>query len=1537
MTKQVSFVLASFSTLLSAAWGDLPIEFEPNRGQGSSQVQFLARGHGFELSLDRGGASFRTGDGLLRMRLEGAAAGEATGEERLPGISSYLQGSDPSAWITGVPHFRRVRYRGVYRGIDLVYYGNGRQLEYDFVVHPGSDPSRIRFQMEGASGVRIDNEGNLVLDTGLGRVMKSRPVLYQEVGNGRRAVEGRFQLHAGGSIGFSTGHYDRQRPLVIDPTIQFATLFGARLRETATSIAVDRNGDVYVAGMATSDNFPATSGAYQPRVIGGTDIFVVKLNSTGTAILYATLLGGSDEDTGGYIAVDQDGNAYVGGTTRSINYPTTSGVMRDRPNGPAGDTDGFLSKLNNTGTNLLYSTRIGGRGSDTLNGVAIDLGGNAHVTGDTVSTDFLVTEGSYRVERKGTVEIYVSKINPSASQMIWSTFHGGDVDSFVIAVETGRAIAVDRTGNVYVAGITTLRDFPVTSNAVQRVHFGGSDVFLSKFDPAGKVLLYSTLLGGEENDTVNGLAVDSNGTNIYLVGETLSLRFPVTPQVVQTFRSGGDLLARDGFVTKINANGEMVYSTFLGGNGDDVINGVAADLAGNAYVIGTSSSTNIPVTNDALQTTRGGDVAGEPYDSYLAYINPIGTQLTFGTYLGGQRNDNGIAIARDAGGNLYFAGYTQSSNFPVTPGAIMRSTGASTNAAFIARIGDQRPVASQLLMISGNNQSANEGTAIPAPLVAELRDAFNNPVAGATVNFTAANATISANTVTTNAQGRAQVTVTLGNRPGQSTVTATFANLAPVVFRLTSIRVGPPLPEINEEGVVGGGRSTPPYRVLAIKGRGFVLGRNFAPAGADVRVQAENMVDGKAPTVLGGSCVTLGGIAARLLWVSSGEIEFQVPETVRQGSVPVVVISNCGQAGELRSDERFVEVRATAPEFFSFFENPDGRNPVFALNADTGARIGPPEAGQGLQPATPNMIISAFGQGFGNTFPNFGSGEIARGMASTTDAPVIILDGIELSSDHVLYSGVADDQIGIYRLTFRVPAVVRNGNLSLNVRYGVNESPAGPFLRVAGGQNLNPQISTSPSRLELGDVVVNTTRETPFTVANAGTFPLNVRSFSVASPVFSVVPSFGFRLEPGEARVVTLRFTPTIIGPVNINLQIASDDPANPILNVPITASVTGVPPVPNPTPMITGLSPEIIDAGGAAFNLIVNGSGFVRSSAVEVNNRPRPTFFNHAGQLIAFLQAQDIADPGAVVITVFTPEPGGGRSQPVSLTIRPTAPANQPIGIINQLDLRFCPNITAYTSVLDAAGVPFRNLSTANISCAEESQITPCDLKPAGVEAPISLTFLFGMNGIDAQEDQVLLRSAARQFVFSFGIDDRIQLVHLEDVARQQIEFTTEKDRVAQRIDLLVPVPPGNALYDGVVTSAQSTVRETGRRQIVVVVTALDNLSGILTDVNQGLGTARASGVTFYTIALNQGNSNPNLTGYLRQLARETGGQFFGETSSLNYQYLFSRLSTIIQGQYAVTVSSPNPDSRSKPLTFNFRTPAGTVTAIRTYSPCLR
>src|ERR1035441_8986022 len=501
------------------SYGKLPLSFEANRGQTARQVKFLSRGPGYTLFLTPDAAVLslhrEKDNAVLRMKLLGAnAPASVTGADALPGKSNYFIGSDPNQWRTNVPTYGAVKYAAVYPGIDLVYHGNQRLLEYDFLVAPGADPQAIGIRFQGARKLSVNREGALVIGLGGSEVIEPAPVVYQEIGGQRQTVAGRYVLRGRGRVGFSVAEYDRSQPLVIDPTLVYSTYLGGSDR--ANAIAVDASGNAYVTGITWSLNFPTTPGAFQTTLGGAEDAFVTKLNATGSALGYSTYLGGGvcegvidgGSDGGSGIAVDASGNAYVTGTTYSSDFPTTPGAFQTTPVYCSGCYTAFVSKLNATGSALAYSTYLGGSGGDLGYGIAVDASGNAYVTGATGSSNFPTTPGAFQttpVFCSLCSTAFVSKLNATGSALAYSTYLGGS------GGDLGYGIAVDAPGSAYVTGRTDSADFPTTPGAFQTAYEGNEDVFVSKLNAAGSALVYSTYLGGTGRDDGYGIAVDEIG------------------------------------------------------------------------------------------------------------------------------------------------------------------------------------------------------------------------------------------------------------------------------------------------------------------------------------------------------------------------------------------------------------------------------------------------------------------------------------------------------------------------------------------------------------------------------------------------------------------------------------------------------------------------------------------------------------------------------------------------------------------------------------------------------------------------------------------------------------------------------------------------------------------------------------------------------------------------------------------------------------------------------------------------------------------
>jgi hypothetical protein len=624
-------------------WGDIPLSFEPNVGQEPAEVRYLARGSSYTLYLTD--AEMLLGGHKqppLRMKLLGAIpAPRIVGDRQQVSTSNYLIGNDPSQWRTSVPNYGRARYRGVYPGIDLVYYGHDGNLEYDWIVSPSADPEKIRLGFDSADRLRLDEQGDLVVELGKTEYRHRKPVVYQEVAGKRIEIDGSWLLR-GNEAGFRIGTYDRAQPLIIDPVLYYATYLGGTGLDNANAIAVDSVGNTYVTGGTGSADFP-TASPLQASRLGAGDVFVTKINASGSAKLYSTYLGSTGVDEGKGIAVNSHGEVYVTGSAGFSNFPTKNAIQSTW----GGSGDAFLTKLNASGSALVYSTYLGGIGVDTGTGIALDPAGNAYIVGITFSTNF-PTVNPFQAAKGLQQDAFVAKINPAGSAWVYVTYLGGN------SVDEGYGIAVDTAGNAYVTGETESTNFPVQS-PFQSSNAGSVNAFITKFNPAGSALVYSTYLGGSGNDSGTAIAVDSSGS-AYVTGIVTSDNFPLVNPIDGTL---GSHAVDDVFVTKFNPSGSgLVYSTYLGGGSGDDAYAIALDRAGNAYITGRTNSSDFPLVNP-IQATRFA------FDMFVTEINAAGSAILFSTYVGGSGSEAGRGIAVDALGNIHIAGESTSTDFPV--------------------------------------------------------------------------------------------------------------------------------------------------------------------------------------------------------------------------------------------------------------------------------------------------------------------------------------------------------------------------------------------------------------------------------------------------------------------------------------------------------------------------------------------------------------------------------------------------------------------------------------------------------------------------------------------------------------------------------------------------------------------------------------------------------------------------------------------------------------------------------------------------------
>jgi len=742
-------------------YGILPLSFIPNEGQIDRKIKFYETGSGHATSFAKNGIYLTLDNGprltvppsepvRFKMIPHGANSDpEITAEGLQKARVNYFIGNDPQKWRTRLPTYQSVVYKEIYPGINMKFYGTNRQLEYDIVVGPGADPSKIVFSYEGVGGLRVTGSGDLEIGLTGGRVIQKRPHVYQTIDGRPFEVAGKFRLLQPRSAsdpqfayGFELASYDKNYPVVIDPTLVYSTYLGGSGNEHSFSVAVDASGRAYVTGYTTStDLVPGghCPKAYRCSFNGGSDAFVAKFDpaaSGSASLLYITYLGGSlDEDDGvvaGSIAVDASGNAYVTGVTASLDFPVTRNAYQSANQG---GRDAFVTKLDATGSHLLYSTYLGGSGNDVGRSIAIDASARAYVTGETSSTNFVparLCAAAYDCSFAGiSTDAFVAKLDPAASgpaSLLYATYLGGS------DLDVGFAIAVDAAGRAYVTGETNSYDFPATHGAFDITcgtdgfcDDGVTDAFVAKIDPSlsgSASLVYSTYLGGSGFDStnpVNSIAVDRDG-NAYVTGCTASDDFPTTPGAYMNRRAGGC----DIFVTKLKPDpsgptpdpSDLLYSTYLGGASYDDAWGIAVDGSGDVYLTGFTWSDNFPVTRGAVSGKHNGGV----FDAFVVKLKPDPSgptpdpsDLLYSTYLGGNGSDTGYGIAVDPSGRIYVAGETTSSNFPTSPGGFDRTLKGGVD-VFVAELAFPDLA---MTAVAPNAEKAKKGGILPVSTTVE--------------------------------------------------------------------------------------------------------------------------------------------------------------------------------------------------------------------------------------------------------------------------------------------------------------------------------------------------------------------------------------------------------------------------------------------------------------------------------------------------------------------------------------------------------------------------------------------------------------------------------------------------------------------------------------------------------------------------------------------------------------------------------------------------------------------------------------------------
>ena len=783
---------ARLLALANDSLGTRHLYFEENRGQFAPGVRYRTTYKGQQILLTSDEMIWKTKEGNLApsslpMKLMNSnPKAFSEGLNRLSGEVNYLLADHR---YTHISTYSKVQYHDVYPGVNLVYYFNQQRLEYDFVLAPGADVNRIRLTFNDAGKASLDKHGDLIVRAAGGELRHHKPIAYQVINGEKREIQAQFRQAKNGEIRFEVAPYDPQQTLVIDPSLSYASYLGGSDYDIGTDIAVDSVGNIYVAGTANSLNFPISSSAYQKELkgsdvfvtkfdptgktvlystfLGGSstenttgialdangnvcvtgstassdfpttagahkrtinrgDIFVAKLNSTGSDLIFSTLLGGSGNEIGYGITTDSANNVYVTGSTTSSDFPATAGAFQSTIRG--GSFEAFVTKLNATGTQLIYSSFLGGNSNEEGLGIAVDSGGNAYLTGYTFSSNFPTTTGAYQAVFNGVANLsdaFIAKVNAAGSALTYSTHLGGKAN------DLANGIAIDAAGNAYVTGTTigATNDFPTTPGAFQTSYKGSnipgpvSDAFVTKLNPAGSALVYSTYLGGNGADQAFGIAVNAQGS-AFITGSTSSSDFPTASEAFKIYAG-----AIDAFVAQLDAAGAAVpYASYLGGGGNDTGTGVALDSLSNIYVTGNTASPNFPVFPNAYQaSTSGGQ------NAFFAAIKEgtslIATSVTGASY-------RSVPMARESivsafGGRLGTRTLGASDADPNTPGIQLPTTLAGTTVKVKDRQGTER--LAPLFFVS--------------PTQVNYQIPPETPVGGALVTVTAEDGTVSIGTI----------------------------------------------------------------------------------------------------------------------------------------------------------------------------------------------------------------------------------------------------------------------------------------------------------------------------------------------------------------------------------------------------------------------------------------------------------------------------------------------------------------------------------------------------------------------------------------------------------------------------------------------------------------------------------------------------------------------------------------------------------------------------------------------------------------------
>lgn len=1059
--SHINVLLIAASLAFSLEGVPMPVLFE-QQAAGAYRV----RGNGYAVAVSGEGMALATAAGTAKLTWQGANGGRIQPLEPLTTRVNYLTGSNRREWRTGLATFGRLRMAELYRGIDVVYYGTDRQLEYDFVVKPGADAGAIRFALTAT----MDAKGELALANGL---RWRKPVARQD----GREIAARFIKRGEGVFGIAVESYDHERELVIDPVLTYGTYLGGTLADEARGVATDAAGNAYVVGSTSSPDLP---GSTRTQTFGGQDVYVAKINPSGRALDWVTYIGGTGTDTGTGIALDAAGAIYITGYTASTNFPVTANAPQPVLLGGNAVTDAFVFKLAANGASLIYSTFLGGSQSDFGNAIQVDRSGAAYVGGRTDSTDFRSTAKD-TLPARGAGDGFLTKVAPDGASFVYSVLLGG------FALDSVNAIAVDSTGAVYATGETRSDNFPVTEGAYQKERRGSSDAFAAKLAADGKALVYSTYFGGDGQETGRGIGIDQTGA-AYIAGVTGSVNMPVSFNGAQR----SPLLLPDAFAAKLDPGGRsLLYGTYIGGDAEDQANAITVDATGSAYVAGQTNSPNFPLANDgplAASVPRGG------FDGFVTRVSTGGNFFQFSTLYGGAGTDAILGIMNDGRGRIWVAGSTDSQDLTTSAGTLAAKAPGATD-GFVAllseisvlvapgsvSLGPRETQEFRATVTNAANTSVRWSifpdigtmtqtglytapaafTGSPSIAVAAISGADGSKIGQAIVTLVnRVTVTVEPAAVSLLAGRTQQFTATVSGTPNTAvtwTITpvigtisasglyaapASFLNEATVTVRATSVAetsrsatasvsltLPPqaPAPVITKEGIanaaslrgaiVDGGVA--PGELITI------YGSNLGPAAA---VTAQLDARGFVSNRLGGTRVLFDGTPGAMIVSSSGQVSAVVPYGLEGLTSVAISVEFDGRA----STQIPIPVTEGSPAIFTQNSSGSGAGSVTRQTGELVTAANPAGAGE---------VLTLLATGEGATTPAGVDGKPAGLPLPLPKLPVkVVIDDLEVEP---LYAGGAPGQVaGVMQVNFTMPAGPA-GTRRLRLRIGDKLSPDG--------------------------------------------------------------------------------------------------------------------------------------------------------------------------------------------------------------------------------------------------------------------------------------------------------------------------------------------------------------------------------------------------------------------------------------------------------------------------------------------------------------